>query len=48
MPRGLRELGVQATDLDRLAAGALRDACMSTNPREATHEQMVALFRAAL
>ncbi|EME62479.1 MULTISPECIES: iron-containing alcohol dehydrogenase [Rhodococcus] len=48
VPRGLRELGVQATDLERLAAGALRDACMSTNPREATHEQMVALFRAAL
>ncbi len=48
VPRGLRELGVREQDLTRLAAGALRDACMSTNPRAATHEQMVALFRAAL
>ncbi|MGW4340497.1 iron-containing alcohol dehydrogenase [Rhodococcus koreensis] len=48
VPKGLGQLGVRETDLSRLAEFALRDACMSTNPRTATHEQMVALFRTAL
>ncbi|MCQ4119752.1 iron-containing alcohol dehydrogenase [Rhodococcus tibetensis] len=48
VPRRLAELGVRETDLPRLAEFALRDACMSTNPRTATHQQMVALFRSAL
>ncbi|MGC0365329.1 alcohol dehydrogenase [Rhodococcus sp. 27YEA15] len=48
VPKGLAELGVRVEDLDRLATFALHDACMSTNPREASHEQMVALFRGAL
>jgi 1,3-propanediol dehydrogenase len=48
VPSGLRALGVRETDLDRLAELALRDACMSTNPREASHREMVDLYRAAL
>ncbi len=48
VPKGLGQLGVREADLSRLAEFALRDACMSTNPRTATHEQMVALFRTAL
>ncbi|WP_050785241.1 iron-containing alcohol dehydrogenase [Rhodococcus opacus] len=48
VPKGLGQLGVRETDLSRLAEFALRDACMSTNPRTATQEQMVALFRTAL
>ncbi|QTJ68770.1 iron-containing alcohol dehydrogenase [Rhodococcus sp. ZPP] len=48
VPRGLGQLGVRDTDLPRLAEFALRDACMSTNPRTATHQQMVALFRTAM
>lgn len=48
VPKGLGELGVREEDLSRLASFALLDACMSTNPREATQEQMVALFRGAL
>lgn len=48
VPRGLRDIGVCEQDLDRLARFALRDACMSTNPRTATHAQMVELYRAAL
>ncbi|TQC48615.1 iron-containing alcohol dehydrogenase [Rhodococcus sp. WS4] len=48
VPKGLGQLGVRETDLSRLAEFALRDACMSTNPRTATQEQMVALFRSAL
>ncbi|WP_308821606.1 iron-containing alcohol dehydrogenase [Rhodococcus opacus] len=48
VPKGLGQLGVREADLSRLAEFALRDACMSTNPRTATQEQMVALFRTAL
>ncbi|UYP18052.1 iron-containing alcohol dehydrogenase [Rhodococcus sp. Z13] len=48
VPRGLRELGVRDDDLPRLADGALRDACMSTNPRTPTREQMIDLFRTAM
>lgn len=48
VPRGLAELGVRDEDVPRLAATALRDACMSTNPRTADEAQMQALFRAAM
>lgn len=48
VPRGLSELGVSDDDVPRLAATALRDACMSTNPRPADEKQMQALFRAAM
>nr|WP_296765944.1 iron-containing alcohol dehydrogenase [Rhodococcus sp. (in: high G+C Gram-positive bacteria)] len=48
VPRGLREIGVSDADIDVLATNALRDACMSTNPRQATHAEMAALFRTAM
>ena len=48
VPRRLSEIGVHETDLPRLAALAMRDACMTTNPRPATEVQIEALFRAAL
>ena len=48
VPVGLREIGVSDADIDVLATNALRDACMSTNPRQATHAEMASLFRAAL
>ncbi|MFF0816670.1 iron-containing alcohol dehydrogenase [Rhodococcus sp. NPDC003318] len=48
VPHGLGALGVREQDLDRLARFALRDACMATNPRTATHAQMVELYRAAM
>lgn len=48
VPKGLREIGVSDADIDVLATNALRDACMSTNPRQASHEEMAALFRTAL
>jgi alcohol dehydrogenase class IV len=47
-PRGLGELGVTEDHIARLAHLALRDACMSTNPRPAEELQMQALFRTAL
>lgn len=48
VPRKLGDIGVRAQDLPRLAKLALRDACMSTNPRPADEAQVHALFRAAL
>jgi alcohol dehydrogenase len=47
-PRRLRELGVQAESINWLAASALRDACLSTNPRAASQADIAALFWAAL
>ncbi len=39
---------IREEDLDNLAKDALNDACYPGNPREATHEQVVALFRKLL
>lgn len=36
---------IKEEDLDQLAADALKDACYPGNPREATKEQVIALFR---
>lgn len=48
VPRGLAQLGVNDSDLPRLAAAAMQDACMTTNPRQADTVQIQALFRAAM
>ena len=48
VPRGLADIGVRVDDLPTLAANALDDACMTTNPRPADERQMEALFRAAM
>ncbi|MGI6230885.1 MAG: lactaldehyde reductase [Tractidigestivibacter sp.] len=37
--------GLVEADLDQLATDALNDACYPGNPREATHDQVVELFR---
>ena len=37
-----------AVGLDVLATNALKDACGLTNPRQATHAEIVAIFRAAM
>ena len=47
-PRGLAELGVREADIETLATTTLGDACLSTNPRDADHADLAALFRAAL
>ena len=36
---------IKAEDLDSLASDALKDACYPGNPREATHEQVVEMFK---
>lgn len=36
---------IRKEDLDNLASDALKDACYSGNPKEATHEQVVEMFK---
>lgn len=48
VPRGLRELGVTDADIDTMAHTALDDACLTTNPREATEAEIRQLFKDAL
>jgi lactaldehyde reductase len=36
---------IKEEDLDQLATDALNDACYPGNPREATKEQVIAMFR---
>ncbi|KAL4428128.1 hypothetical protein ABPG75_002217 [Micractinium tetrahymenae] len=47
IPANLKQLGVKPEDFDVLAANSLKDACGFTNPRPATHEDVVAMFRQA-
>jgi alcohol dehydrogenase len=48
VPAGLGALGVTEADIPRLAQLTLGDACLTTNPRSASVEDVTALFRAAL
>jgi 1,3-propanediol dehydrogenase len=48
VPKGLAAFGVTEDVLPQLAQSTLRDACLSTNPREADAADIEALFRAAL
>ncbi|MGR1198363.1 L-threonine dehydrogenase [Aeromonas hydrophila] len=48
IPTGLEQLGVKADDFNLLAENALKDACGLTNPKQASHEEIVAIFRAAM
>ncbi|ELR67434.1 Alcohol dehydrogenase [Photobacterium marinum] len=48
IPAGLTELGAKAEDISILADNALKDACGLTNPKQATHEEISAIFTAAL
>lgn len=48
VPSGLRALGVSEDDIPQLARTTLDDACLTTNPRTASEEEIVTLFREAL
>ncbi|HZZ86245.1 MAG TPA: iron-containing alcohol dehydrogenase [Anaeromyxobacteraceae bacterium] len=48
IPSGLAGLGVKEGDLSVMAENAMKDACRFTNPRNATHKEVVEIFRAAL
>jgi alcohol dehydrogenase len=48
IPSGLAQLGVKPEDHQLMAENAQKDACMLTNPRKATLDQVKAIFAAAM
>lgn len=48
IPAGIKELGARTEDISILADNALKDACGFTNPKQATHEEISAIFAAAM
>jgi alcohol dehydrogenase len=48
IPAGLAELGVRDEDLAVMAVNAKNDACQLTNPRTATLDQVVGMYRGAM
>lgn len=48
IPGGLAQIGVQAKDLPALTTNALKDVCGLTNPIQASHEEIRAIFLAAM
>ncbi|RFA25547.1 L-threonine dehydrogenase [Alkalilimnicola ehrlichii] len=48
IPAGLTELDVKEVDLPVMAENAMKDACMLTNPRIATLNNVIDMFKAAM
>ena len=48
IPAGLTALNVKETDLRVMAENAMKDACMLTNPRTATLDCVVGVYKAAM
>lgn len=48
IPQHLTELGIQASDLERLAAAAAADVCTPGNPREVNEEIILELYKKVL
>jgi len=48
IPAGLKTLNVKEQDLKVMAENAQKDACMLTNPRKATLEQVIGIYKAAM
>ncbi|MBR9789191.1 L-threonine dehydrogenase [Vibrio sp. J1-1] len=48
IPAGIKELGAKLEDIPTLADNALKDACGFTNPKQATHDEISAIFEAAM
>lgn len=47
IPRDLKSLGVKPEDFAIMAENAKKDVCQLTNPRKATKEQVIELYRQA-
>ncbi|MCC8082455.1 MAG: iron-containing alcohol dehydrogenase [Lachnospiraceae bacterium] len=47
IPENLRSLGVKEEDFEIMAENAMKDVCQLTNPRRASKEQIIEIFRAA-
>ncbi len=48
IPSGLKELGVKEEDLEIMAENAQKDACSLTNPRCATLQDVINIYKAAM
>ncbi|EUJ33962.1 L-1,2-propanediol oxidoreductase [Listeria floridensis FSL S10-1187] len=48
IPQNISELGVKEADLPAIAGDALKDVCTGGNPREASREDILALYKAML
>lgn len=48
IPAGLTELGAKEEDFATLADNAMKDACGFTNPVQPSHQEVVAMFQAAM
>jgi len=48
IPTGLKDLNVKEADLKIMAENAKKDACQFTNPRKATLEQVINIFKSAM
>jgi alcohol dehydrogenase len=48
IPAGVKELGAKEEDIPTLAENAMKDACALTNPRLATKDQIMAIYRSAM
>ncbi len=48
IPSGLSELNVEEKDFDVMVDNAMKDACQATNPRTATKEQIIQIFKNAM
>jgi alcohol dehydrogenase len=48
IPAGIAQLGAKLEDIPTLSDNALKDACGFTNPKQATHEEISAIFEAAM
>ena len=48
IPTGLTELGVLEQDLRTMAENAMKDACALSNPRKATLDDIIQIFKVAL
>ena len=47
IPANLKVLGVKPEDFEIMAENAMKDVCCLTNPRKATKEQVIEIYRRA-
>jgi alcohol dehydrogenase len=48
IPAGLKELNVKEKDFEVMAKNAMKDACSATNPRLATLQDVINIFKSAM
>ena len=48
IPSGLKELGAKEEDFDTLATNALKDACGATNPKKASQEDIIEIYKRSM